>query len=228
MTRVYQIIYLIVVFCCINQVSVSQTRYGEELGDSILLIENSRNDFLYVGIDNVIKINYPKLEGSDEYILKVNNGEVIADSIYYISIPKRQGKARFLLYKKENSDSILVGYKYFVVRNVPDPSLAFDNFRVTKGDTVRKSDLLNSEYINIYISSDIINSENWFKIKEFTLGYEYGSYYYEHTNNTNRISYETKQVINTLGPTKEIVIKPIVEGEGGLIKELPIYRLILF
>jgi len=228
MTRIYQIIFLIIVFSGINQNAACQTRYGEELADSILLALNSRNNFLYVGIDNKIRINYLKLEESGEYILKVNNGIILSDSADYLSIPKRPGKARFLLFKKENSDIELIGYKYFPVKNIPEPLLSIDTIRVMEKDIINKSILLNSDSINIYITSDIQDAENWFKVIKFTLGYEYGGYYVEHTNITNRISYETKQIINTLGPAKEIIIKPTVKGEGNLIKELPIYRLTLY
>lgn len=224
--------YAILFFCCLffnlTEICRCQTRYGTELGANILTTVDSRNNILYTGIDNRIKADYSEFDVSYEYILKVNNGLVFPDSIWYISIPDRPGNARFLICGVRNSDTVLFGYRYFEVRNVPDPLLSVDTLRLKEEDVISKSHFLNCDSIYIFISDDIIGSEKWFKIIRFTLGYVYGGYYVEHTNNTNILSRETKEIILTIGPTKEIIIKPVVEGEGNLIKELPIYRLILY
>lgn len=205
-----------------------QTRYGNELSDSVFIAIDSRNNILYTGIDNYIKYDYSKFEDGYEYILKVNNGIVFPDSNYYVAIPDRPGNARFLVFGLKDSDTTLLGYKYFKVKNIPEPLLAIDTLRLKEEDVINKNHFLNSDSLNIYISEDIIGSENWFKIVKFTLGYVYGGYYVEHTNNTNILSQETKQIIFTIGPTKEIIIKPVVKATGSLIRDLPIYRLTLY
>lgn len=205
-----------------------QTRYGNELSDSVFIAIDSRNNILYTGIDNYIKYDYSKFEDRYEYILKVNNGIVFPDSNYYVAIPDRPGNARFLVFGLKDSDTTLLGYKYFKVKNIPEPLLAIDTLRLKEEDVINKNHFLNSDSLNIYISEDIIGSENWFKIVKFTLGYVYGGYYVEHTNNTNILSQETKQIIFTIGPTKEIIIKPVVKATGSLIRDLPIYRLTLY
>jgi hypothetical protein len=194
----------------------------------VLLAVDSRNNILYAGIDNRIIADYSGFEVNYEYILKVNNGIVFPDSIYQIIIPDRPGNARFLLYGARDNDTVLFGYRYFEVRNVPDPLLAVDTLRLKEEDVISKNHFLNCDSLYIFISDDIIGAEKWFRIIRFTLGYVYGGYYVEHTNNTSILSRETKEIILTIGPTKEIIIKPVVEGEGKLIKELPIYRLILY
>ena len=228
MSKFYIIIFIGILFFSLTEISRCQTRYGNELNDSVLVAIDSRNNILYSGIDNRIITDYSEFDENYEYILQVNNGLVFPDSNYYISIPDRPGDARFLVLGLRNNDTVLIGYRYFEVRNVPDPLLAIDTLRLQEEDVISKNHFLNSDSIDIFISDDIIGSGNWFRIIKFTLGYLYGGYYVEHTNNTNIISRETKQIIYTIGPTKEIIIKPVVEGEGKLIKELPIFRLTLY
>ncbi len=208
--------------------SMCQTRYGGELGDSILTAVNSRSNILYAGIDNEIYVDYSGLGIYTEYLLTVNNGVVLPDSTCYISIPDRTGKARFLVFGINGTDSTLIGYRYFQVENVPEPLLYIDSLLVKRNDMVSKQHFLNSDSLGIFISDDIIGAEGWYKTIKFTLGYVYGGYYVEYTNNTNMISREAKRIIYTIGPSMEIIIKPIVEGEGRLIKELPIFRLTLY
>ncbi len=222
------IIFIGSLFYSLPEISICQTRYGTELNDSIVVAIDSRNNILYSGIDNRLITDYSGFEENYEYILKVNNGIVFADSNYYITIPDRPGNARFLLLGLRDSDTVIIGYRYFKVKIVPDPMLVVDTLRLKEEDVISKNHFLNSDSLDIFISDDIIGSGDWFKIIKFTLGYVYGGYYLEHTNNTNIISRETKQIIYNIGPTKEIIIKPVVEGEGKLIKELPIFRLTLY
>lgn len=228
MQKTCLIILCISIFLCLAPVSECQTRYGGELPDSILIAVNSRNNILYTGIDNEIWVDYSGLGEYNKYILIVNNGIVFPYDNNYIAMPERTGKARFLLFGINGLDSTLIGYTYFQVNNIPEPMLVIDSVLVKENDMVNKQHFLNSESLDIFISDDIIGAENWFKILEFTLGYVYGGYYVEHTNKSNKISRKTKQIIYTIGPSKEIIIKPIVEGEGNLIKELPIFRLTLY
>ena len=218
----------IIFFLWLAHISECQTRYGGELGDSILTAVNSRNNILYAGIDNEISMDYSRLDMYIEYILTVNNGIVFPDIFDYIAIPGRPGKARFLVLGIDGRDTVLIGYRYFQVENVPEPLLIIDSLLLNENDTVSKQHFLNSDSLGIFISDDIMGSENWFRIVKFTLGYVYGGYYVEYTNNTNKISRETKQIIYSIGPAKEIIINPVVEGEGKLIKELPIFRLTLY
>ena len=228
MLKSCMIIILGSLFFGLTAISKCQTRYGNELSDSVFLAIDSRNNILYTGIDNFIKTDFSEFDENYEYILKVNNGLVFPDSNSYIAIPDRPGNARFLVFGLQDNDTVLIGYKYFEVKNVPEPLLAIDTLRLKEEDVINKNHFLNSDSLNIYISDDIIGSENWFKIVKFTLGYVYGGYYVEHTNNTNILSQETKQIIFTIGPTKEIIIKPVVKATGSLIRELPIYRLTLY
>ena len=228
MPKSYMILFLGSLLFSLTAASKCQTRYGNELSDSVFIAIDSRNNILYTGIDNYIKTDYSEFEDNYEYILKVNNGMVFPDSNFCIAIPDRPGNARFLVFGLRDDDTTLIGYKYFEVKNIPEPLLAIDTLKLKQEDVINKNHFLNSDSLNIFISEDIIGSENWFKIIRFTLGYVYGGYYVEHTNNTNIVSQETKQIIYTIGPTKEIIIKTVVKASGEVTRELPIYRLTLY
>jgi hypothetical protein len=223
-----RIILLATLLSGINCITICQSRYGDELDDRALRAVTSRGDFLYVGMDNIIKIYYSNPEDVLEYFITANNGILVRDSLDFLSIPVRKGRARFLLYKKDGSDSILLGYKFFFVKNIPKPMLTFDTVKVKERDMISKRHLLDTKKLNIFVSDDIIGSERWFKVVKYTFGYEYGGYYVEHTINSGELALKTKQIINTLGPSREIIIKPVVENVGELMLELPIYRLTLY
>ncbi len=228
MLKFYMKIFLGSILFSLAGTSLCQTRYGSELSDSILIAVDSRKNILYTGMDNRIITDYSKFDPGNVYVLRVNNGMVFSDGIYHVAIPDRPGNARFLVLGIKDNDTVLIGYRYFEVRNIPGPLLAIDTLRLKEEDIVSKNHFINSDSIKIFISDDIIGSENWFKVVRFTLGYLYGGYYVEYTNNTNKITRETKEIIYSLGPTKEIIIKPVVEGVGELMMELPIYRLTLY
>lgn len=203
----------------------AQYKYGINLGDSGIVTLNSKSNFLYTGIDNVIEIkNVP----FSNYFLTTNNGIVFPDSIQYITIPSRSGKARIVVFEINGVDTSIFGYNYFTVKNIPDPMLKIDTFCFSEKDTISKKTFLKADSLNICFSNDIIGSENWFKIVRYSIGYVYGGFYKSYNYDGNKLNNEIKYIVNNLGPGKDIVIKLIAEGEGMLRKELPIYRLVLY
>ena len=228
MQKTLHILSLIVLLSGMSRIIFCQSRYGDELDSKVLRAVNSRGGYLYAGMDNIVEINYRDPGENGDYFITANNGIVFRDSLDFISIPVRTGKARFLLFRREGNDSVLLGYKFFTVKNIPEPMLTFDNVKVKERDIISKRHLLDTKRLNIYVSNDIIGSDRWFTVIKYTFGYEYGGYYVEHTIESGEISIKTKQIVNTLGPAREIIIKPVVAGEGQLILELPIYRLTLY
>ncbi len=223
-----RILLFISFFILISLPGMSQFKYGQRLKDSTILAINSNEGSLYVGIDNPLQLNYVKNNNADDFLLSTNNGKLFFDSLNYISIPKRSGKARIVISTIDNSDTTLIGYKYFIVKNIPDPMLQIDTLLFSELDTIMKSYLLTADNLEIFVSSDIIGSENWFKIIKYEIGYFYGGLYTSSLINGNKLTNKAKQIIYKLGPGKELVFDIAVEGEGKLIKELPIYRFIMY
>lgn len=216
------------VFIVICSSLKSQFKYGGSLPDSVLTFVHSKSKTLYVGIDNPVKLNLGEDEKTEDYILFTNNGQIFFDSIQFIVIPARSGLSRLVLMKLNENDTIIVGQRFYSARTIPEPRLQIDTLKFDINSEIPKRLLLAADSISIFISSDIEGSENWFKINRFTIGYIYGGLYKNHYNHGNKFSYETKLVINKLGPGKELIFKVFAEGEGNLIVELPVYRLQLY
>ena len=206
----------------------SQYKYGSSLPDSVLNIVNSKSKTLYVGIDNYVELTIADDENFDNYFLYTNNGKAFTDSLQFDIIPNRSGLSRLVLMNIEDKDTTIVGQRFYHTRTIPDPKLQIDTFKYDEESNIMKDQLLAADSLSIFISSDIIGSENWFKINRFTIGFIYGGLYKSITNEGNKLTYETKLVINRLGPDKEVIFEIFAEGEGKLIVELPVYRLRLY
>jgi len=207
----------------------AQSRLGDPLEDSTIICHTSKHGYLYLGIDNYVSLHTENLPSADEYMLEANNGTIIPDSNeLYLIIPERQGKVRMLLYKISETDTVLIGYQYFTVKMVPDPRLTLNRMPISTPTTLPKKLLMSCDSLGIFVSNDIPGSENWFKITEFTFGYNYGGYYISHKNISNKFTAETRHIIDLTGPDREVSIRPKVESEGNVKLELPIYRIKIY
>jgi hypothetical protein len=183
---------------------------------------NSKNNYLYTGIDNPIQLNYKSIHNIH---LETNNGIIFTDSLQLITIPVRSGKSRFLLYEISGTDTNLIGYRYITVKNVPEASLKVDSLLIKDGDTVSKNILFNCDSLELHFTSDIKSSKNWFRIYQFSVGYNYGGFYVSHINKSNQLQPETYNLIERIEPGKELSIKLFVESGGLIRKELPVFRI---
>jgi hypothetical protein len=221
-------IYIFVILFCSPLILKGQYRYGENLTDSIFTLVNSKNGILYAGIDNPVEIRMKDDEHIEDFILDVTNGIAFCDSLQFITIPVRSGISRLILSKVEGTDTILKGHRFFQVRSVPDPLLKIDTSCFGEESIIYKHQLLQADSISIYFSKDIAGSENWFRVKEYSLGYIFGGFYRSYSFKGNKISNATKIIINRISPGKVIVFKIFAESEGKVQKELPVYRLKMF
>ncbi|NJK85826.1 MAG: hypothetical protein HC906_07535 [Bacteroidales bacterium] len=206
----------------------SQYKYGSNFGDSVLYCLSSKSNHLYEGIDNVIELIIDGKTNPEDYILSTNNGIVFRDSLDFITIPRRIGKSRLIVSQLNGNDTLTLGFSYFNVKRVPDPMLRLDTLSFNEIDTVLKKSIIQADSLTIYFGSDIIGSENWFKIVRYNIGYFYGGFYKSFNYTGNLLNNELKYLISSLGPGKDITITIWAEGEGMLIKELPIFRWIVY
>lgn len=224
----YKGIYILLVLLCGSWVLNGQYRYGKNLSDSIFNLIISKGGILYAGIDNPVKIYLEEGENIEDYILEVTNGTAFYDSLQFITIPVRSGISRLILSKVEGTDTILKGHRFYQVKNVPDPLLKIDTSFFGEVSNIYKQQLLYADSLSIFFSSDIAGSENWFRVKEFSIGYIFGGFYRSYTFKGSEISDTAKIIISRISPGKVVVFRIIAEGDGKIQKELPVYRLKLF
>ena len=221
-----RIFFLLILICFLYlKRALPQTRYGKTLSKNVIQCVNSKNNHLYAGIDNPIIINYKPINTIDTFFIETNNGILFRDSLDLITIPSRGGKSRFLFYDVINNDTTLAGYKYMSVENIPEPSLKIDSVIIRGEGIVSKNLLHKCDSLQIYFTSDIEDSKNWYRVYQFSVGYSYGGYYVSFLNKSNMFLKGTLSLIDRIEPGKEISIKVFVESQGYIRKELPIYRI---
>jgi hypothetical protein len=207
----------------------SQYRLGNHLGDNSIITLSSAKGVLYSGIDNFIKVNPDLISDYDTIYIESNNGKVASDSNdLVLIIPNRPGKVRLTLSGIKFNDTTEIGYKYFTVYGIPQPMLTINNIPVNTPCTIPRKAMIECDSLGIFFSNDIAGSENWLKISKFVLGYNYGGFYISHINQGNILSNETKNILNTIGPDREISIRLTTISEGMVFKELPIYRITVY
>jgi len=180
-----------------NHAVYAQGRYGNELDNNIIVSLTSKRGVLYNGIDNILKLNQP-LDSVIKYtfLMQTNNGYITKDTgTYYLCIPQRTGELRLTLFKIAAYDTIMIGYRFFLVENIPDPLLTINSRPISTPITLPKMALLNCDSLGVFFSEDIPGSDGWMTITEFTIGYSYGGFYVSHTNLTNKLTDKTKALI---------------------------------
>jgi hypothetical protein len=205
-----------------------QGRLGVLLEQGSVRCTSTLSGDLYRGIDNYVRIDDSIRNSYDHLALKVSNGSVEQDSAdLFLVIPSKAGRMRLTILNIPD-DSVALGYVYMNVRTVPDPKLMLNNYRISSAADLPKALLMDCDSLSIFFTDDLPGSEGWIKIKEFTLGYNYGGFHVSHLNPSNKMLFETKEIINRLGPEHEISIRVKVEYEGQITKELPIYRITIY
>ncbi|MBN1598055.1 MAG: hypothetical protein JW894_07155 [Bacteroidales bacterium] len=209
--------------------SFGQYRYGIQLDENTMTVVSSRGGNLYSGIDNYFRISEVITEDYDTVLVHSTNGAPLPDSNdLVLLIPNRPGKVRLTYYGVSGYDTTTIGYQHFMVRRVPEPKMLIDDRPISTPGIIAKRYLLYCDSLGVYFSDDIIGSEYWLRVKEFTLGYNYGGFHVSHLNPSNKMTLRTRQILYRIGPDRTISIKLTVEAEGDIMRELPIYRLTIY
>ena len=213
----------------ISQVQINaQGRLGILLEENSIRCVSTNSGYLYRGIDNFIQLNDSLLRKYNELTLQTSNGTVKKDSNnLFIVIPAKSGRIRLTVLNALN-DTTAIGYEYLEVKQVPQPKLMLNNYKIDSKAQLPKSLLMNCDSLSVFFSDDLPESQYWLQITEFTLGYNYGGFHVSYPNPSNHVLFETKEIINRLGPEHEISIRVKVSSEGKITKELPIYRITLY
>ncbi len=223
------ILYLVFLMIISTPESGAQGRYGDLLPDHSMNCTTSISGDLYSGIDNHLLLNTEEFQSPEKIWISSTNGIAVFDTLNrFLVIPEKPGKVRYTLYLIEGIDSTLLGYRFYSVRRVPEPRLRIDQTLIPVHGQVSKSLLMYCDSLSVFVSDDIPGSESWFTVREFTLGYNYGGFHVSYVNPSGSMLMETRKILNTLGPDREISIKATMVSHSGIEKELPIYRMVIY
>ena len=215
------ILILVILYPCKN---IAQTHYGKMLPKGSIYASNTLSRKVYAGIDNPLCINYTD-STCQNFHLKTNNGIIYSlnDTVYLM--PDRSGKARIILFTTCQTDTIEKGYLFITAESLPSPQLTIDDQIIEEVSTISKNKLLLASEFNIYLSDDIIGSNNWSTITSYEFGYNFGGYFISYKAEGNIIDNGAKDFISKLNPGKLLTLKVRISSKGNLEKYLPLYRL---
>ena len=220
----YSICLLCVIFICnICPGQVFTETYNNLLKhfqDTVVSLTSTENNIIR-GIDNKIFVRSNLFPG---------NVKIYIDKKYIIS---KEENCFFLhspaLDSKENI-SVLIGsfkndtvfYKTFKNESLPAPSIYIGHVNLSITKILTLNDLQISDSVFILFKNTLVGSSEWVKIKRFTIGYKYGTYYITHDNIGNILTQKTKSVLMGMKPGQEVSINILAEGTGSVKREVPL------
>lgn len=231
MKQLYTLFLIYITFSCINT-------YAQRIDyNDSLLIRKYRNKIypqsvtslsntLYAGMDNDLVMVYPDEKSKTyNYIITTNNGSLYKTEEGYLNIPRNAGRAFFSIYLiNEDQDTLLVGKKQFVVRNLPLASIKVGNVLIREGAKVNKALFMNGDSVKLFFTDDLPESAEWYVVKSFTVGYPYGRKFISADNNGPVIGEDIKNLISKVIDERDISIRVNIVAPSGILRFLPITK----
>ncbi len=188
--------------------------------DTVISLTSANNTIVH-GIDNKVVIRNGLFKG---------NVNIQVDKKFILS---REGNTFFLrapdINSRENISLLIGDFKndtifYRTLRNemLPAPSVYFGHVNLTDTKRIMLNDLQMADSVYLLFRHSLSGSSEWLKVKRFTIGYSYGSYYITHDNIGSIISQKIKTIMQGLKPGQELSISILAEGNGMLKKEVPL------
>lgn len=186
---------------------------------------NSKNNYLYAGVDNEIKISVINETDYERFLITTSNGEIYKDTTNYNCIPRRSGRAKISVKGiKSTSDTINILTKNFLVYTIPPVKLTIGGKTVDELARIEKRFLLENDVFGIHLSDDIINCNGWVNIEKVTMGYlSRGGFYERNEFAGNKLPEELKKIIASLPSGKELSFEVRLSFTGNVQKNLPVF-----
>lgn len=190
-----------------------------------ILITRSYSNTLYVGIDNIVKVNKKVIKFPVE--LATDNGEIFPEDDFYYLIPYKVAPTTLTLYKKGDKKT-LVGKFTYQVKSLPPPQVSMCDLLIDKVSEIDKRFLLNCNTIKAYYSDDLVNANEWLEITRYSIGYTYGNYYIEFFSPTNTMTDEMKDAIVKMPNGSRLNINLTCKSQGNIKIVLPTIQIMVY
>jgi hypothetical protein len=186
----------------------------------------SKGDYLYNGIDNHLQVRCPdSISSKLRLFLGVNNGKIFKTEDGYLTIPKNVGRSFVTTYySNENNDTLVIGKKQFIVLAISSPTLQIGQTIIKEKSTVDKNVFFTADSLKLFFTDDYPESEHWFNIEYFMIGYSYGGVYISVDNEGAKLSPKTLEFIKKLNPGQDVVIKVNSITPSTMLISLPLMR----
>lgn len=218
---------LIVILLLYCPKSYSQSRYGYKFPSGTIKSAISKSGNLYAGIDNPLIVSLPGFN-YDDYSVSSNNGEVFIDSLELKVVPIRTGDIRFMISKTNSDSTEYLGHSKLKVHNLPSPRLKLNALTVYDTTSISSNELPDIDSISVFISEDIPDSDSWYSVKEFSIGYNYGGIYIGTNNIGSALTSDTRKLIKQMRPNRYLSINAIIRSSTGVTKSMPLVKVYVY
>jgi len=188
--------------------------------DTVISLTSANNSIIS-GIENKVVIRNSLFAGDvsilidKKYILSSEN------KLFFLRAPALDSKENIALlicdFKKDT-----IFQRIFRNEKLPFPSIYIGHTNISETKKIFSTELNSADSVYIFFKHSLSGSSEWLKIKKFTIGYNYGSYYITHDNTGSIISQKIKSILLGLKSGQEISISIIAEGSGSITKEVPL------
>lgn len=222
----FRSIMIIFIFLSIAINTYSQSRFGRELDDSLIHTTLSYSGDLYVGIDNPIYISDSIFIKYDSIEITSNNGIILSGKDYTL-IPLRPGTLRTVIFGYNSGNKYIIGHKNYIVHRLPPQRLILDERILETFTKVPIEKLINTKQIKVFVSDDIVDSEAWYQVSEFTIGHTYGGMVISSTNIGDTITEGTIQFLEKLKTGQIVTVNAMITNKYSVVKALPTIKLMI-
>lgn len=219
---------IFILFFCINTLPVVCQRDNEQ-GKILVEAVKSRNNYLYAGIDNIIKIN-DTISTHENCIVKATDASVFrsdTNNSYYRVIPDKTGLITFEIYYAYEKDTIMIISDDVKCIYLPAPLLTI-NGNVIRNSVIDRRMLNKANKIGLFITNDIVDIDQWFDVVGFKFGLDFEGKYNMYHNIGNICSRETKSIMSNLYPGSEIIFNVSVKSKTDVLIRGRTYKFLVY
>ena len=220
--------FLLLLFICSNTfVVVGQHNKKQE--QPLFEAVKSHNNLLYVGIDNILRIN-DTIAADNKCIVKAKHAFISrsdTNNAYFNVIPEEHGSITFEIYYAYEKDTIMIISDALKCIYLPIPYLTI-NDNVIRNNVIDRRMLNKAHKIGLFITNDIIDIDEWYDVVGFNLGLNFEGSYNMYHNIGNICSRETKTIMSNLHPGSEIIISVSVKSKTNVLIRGRTYKFMVY
>jgi hypothetical protein len=212
---------------CSQQLNSSDTLLIKQYWNKIYPVsKTSVSGVLYSGIDNYLELSFPDEDSKNyAYHLTTNNGKMFAAENGYLTIPDRAGRSFINIYLiTYNSDTLLVGKKQLLVKNVPYPAIKIGNTVVKDSITLDRGIFFANDSMQLFFTDDLPESGKWYRIVNFSIGYVFGSVYISVDADGAKFDQKVRELIRKVNPGKDVLIRVNSVTPTRVLHYLPVVK----
>jgi hypothetical protein len=188
--------------------------------DTMVSLTSSENTMI-IGIENKVFVHRNLFP--EKVNIQINKKFILyEEESFFVLHPNSLIPSENLSVIINNFKNDTLYYKTFTSENLPVPSLYLGHVNLSETKRINLNEIQLADSIYFLFRNSLAGNSEWLKIKQFTIGYSYGTYYIIHDNLGNILTRKTKNILLGMKPGQEVSIHILAEETGSITKELPL------